>query len=89
MLPMKFAGLFASAALLAGCSQTGPASQAGTCDVFEAPTQYVTGGDDYSQGWVTETVEVGVGVCGWPRIRKPVEEAAEAEKPSRFGWLGL
>lgn len=66
--------IVAAAALLAGCQTTGTGSvRGGECRVFAAPAYAVRGARPYDQQWIDQTVESGVGGCGWRRPqRRPV-----------------
>jgi hypothetical protein len=78
-LPRVLAGLLLTA-VLAGCAGTSlPASvTGGECRVFARPEFAVRGKTKYDQNWVDDTVESGVGGCGWqrPAARPPALDAA-------------
>ena len=73
-----------SAALLAGCGTSGPASvKGGECRIFEAPKYVVLGKRQYDQDWIDGNIEGGVGGCNWQRP-KPRPAALDAVQGQRL-----
>lgn len=69
MKALRVLGLCVASLLLAACEHTGPASTAGECRIFVAPTQPVAGRTRADQFWIDTNIARGIGGCGWSRPR--------------------
>ena len=77
----NFVLLVALALMVAGCGTSLPASvRGGECKVFTAPKYAPVSNVADDQEWIDETVESGVGGCGWERPKKRPKPTPAAKK---------
>jgi hypothetical protein len=54
----------------------------GACAVFERPPYVIKGKQRVDQDWIDDTIESGVGACGWERP-KPRPTAIVLKAPAK------
>lgn len=71
------------AGMLAACGHRPSESAASLCSVLPRAEFEIIGADPYSQAWADDTVEAGIGACGFPRPKPRDAEAPVIAPPPR------
>lgn len=96
MIALRLTAIALLGLSLGGCNwQTVSGSVAGgECKVFERPQYAVRGARPYDQNWIDNTVEGGVGGCGWKRpAARPASldavpgKKSKAAPPKKLGLI--